>query len=46
MVEYRVCDVYLAGKDVDMGDTNRNSSGGGIGDDEKHLAVLTGEAEV
>ena len=32
------------GKDVALGD--RNGSGGGIADDEKHLAVLTGEAEV
>jgi hypothetical protein len=32
------------GKNVALGD--RNGSGGGIADDEKHLAVLTGEAEV
>jgi U3 small nucleolar RNA-associated protein 18 len=33
------------GKDVALGDRN-GSSGGIAGDDEKHLAVLTGEAEV
>ena len=33
-----------SGKDVALGD--RNGSGRGIADDEKHLAVLTGEAEV
>ena len=32
------------GKDAALGD--RNGGGGGISDDEKHLAVLTGEAEV